>query len=126
MKHVVDESIDLLLSTSPAEAPRKNELSIALKKDTFKLFQQIEQGLAVEIRVQPVTPDSTVDDNTKAKLEDLRVLSRSLQFPQIAGQPILLTDGHSGEPHGEMEDDIDSTAKSASTKKAAKPKKSED
>jgi hypothetical protein len=118
---VVDESTDFLISSSPVGSGRKNELSIALKKDTFKLFQQIERGLAVEIRVEPPGPKTTMDEDTKAKFEDLRVLSRNLQFPQIAGEPILLTSGDPEELHDQAEGD----AKPAAGKKA-KPKKSED
>ncbi len=125
VNEVVDESTDFLLINSPVDSGRKHELSIALKKDTFKLFQQIELGLAIEIRVEPSGPTNIADEDSKAKFEALRVLSRNLQFPQIAGEPILLTSGDPSEEAHDQESDGDSTPKPASAKKP-KPKKSED
>jgi hypothetical protein len=122
---VVDESTEMLLSASPVDDGRKNELRVAIKRDTFRLFGQIERGLAVEIRVEPYGPKAQADANSKTALEDLRVLSRSLQFPQIVGEPVLLTSGDLEEPLDGTEAGASTTTKPAAAKKL-KPKKSDD
>jgi hypothetical protein len=95
---VVDETVNETIERSPVESGRKNELRIALRNDTLKLYSQIERGLNVEVRVSTkATPDAE-DGDGRAKLEQLRSLSVKLQFPQVAGEPILLP------PPGDDED----------------------
>ena len=110
----------MMFSSSPVEGGRKNELKVAIRKDTLKLFSQIEQGLRIEVRVQPPAKDSPTDDATKIQFVKLRDLSLHMQFPQITGEPILLTSGDPEEGIDNLEEHP--TGDNAPKPAAKKPK----
>jgi len=67
------------------DTARKNELAVILKKDTLRLYFEIERGLNVEIKVNPeATKDSAAGD-----VEQLRAISVKLQYPQLVEEPML-------------------------------------
>ena len=109
---VVDQTIGETMHTSPVDAGRKNELTIALKKDTLKLYSQIERGLNVEIRVNT----STHSEAANEVMDQLQSLSVKLQFPQVGGEPILL-------PPGDDDHDENHSGNSGASEKNTTPRK---
>jgi hypothetical protein len=89
---VVEESTELVIKNYNGKEERKQELDNAIRQDTRRLFGQIERGLTVEIRAGAAT-DKGADDVQKAALEAISNLSRTLEFPTIAKEPILLGNG---------------------------------
>jgi hypothetical protein len=88
---VVEESTEVVIAHYTSDPGRRNELKNALNGDTLRLFGQIERGLTIEIRAD--APKSGPEDEDHKAFESLATLSRNLQFPQITGEPILLTSG---------------------------------
>ena len=89
---VVEESTEIVLENYKENvANRKNELGNALRQDMHRLFGQIERGLTVEFRAEP--KDAGADQANKKALETLVDLSRKIQFPLIANEPMLLASG---------------------------------
>jgi hypothetical protein len=89
---VVEESTKLVIENYKGNEGRKQELDNAVRQDTRRLFGQIERGLTVEIRAGAVA-DKGADDTQKAALEAISNLSKTLEFPTIAREPILLGNG---------------------------------
>jgi hypothetical protein len=87
---VVEEATELVLLKYPGSPARKNELANAVRQDTHRLFGQIERGLTVEFRAAPTKDTSTEDHKV---LADIANLSRVIQFPEIAKEPMLLASG---------------------------------
>lgn len=87
---VVEESTDIVLVNYKGDPGRKNELANALKQETRRLFGQIERGLTVEFRAEP---KPNAEEQDRKALETVSNLSRQMQFPVIANEPILLEGG---------------------------------
>jgi hypothetical protein len=87
VNEVVEESTEIVLVNYNGDSGRKNELANALKQDTRRLFGQIERGLTIEFHAEP-KPNAGEED--KKALETISDLSRQMQYPQIASEPILL------------------------------------
>lgn len=88
---VVEEVKTALILQSAAEQGRTNELAIALDKDLIRLLGQIERGLVIEIRVEPPAVNADEPEpKTAAAFSGLKTLSRSMQFPLMNADPILL------------------------------------
>jgi hypothetical protein len=100
IEEVAEVSTTEIISQSTVEPGRKNELEAAIRRDVFKLFGQLERGLIVEIRVEPAGPKDK--DSADPNLEGLRLLSRTLQFPPVSNEPVLLTNGDIDEPEPEF------------------------
>lgn len=113
---VVEESSEIALLNYDGDAGRRNELATALKQDTRRLFGQIERGLTIEFRAEPKGDGN--DANEKA-LEDIANLSREIQFPQIANEPMLLGGGEilEGEIQAVKHSKKTTTHKTTSSKK---------
>lgn len=90
IEEVVEESTQITLANFPGEPERKNELENAIRQDTSRLFGQIERGLTIQFRAEP-TEDAGEAEN--AALDKISRISRTIQFPQIRNEPVLLTDG---------------------------------
>lgn len=75
------------------ELGRKNELSNGLTISLNKIANRIDQGFNLEVRVEPLrntTEEVTSDDNEKIQLIDsIQNLSKSMEFINTTGQPIL-------------------------------------
>lgn len=92
VNEVVEESTEIVLVNYKENvANRKNELGNALRQDMRRLFGQIERGLTVEFRAEPKGADE--DQANKEASETLVNLSRKIQFPVIANEPMLLAPG---------------------------------
>jgi hypothetical protein len=100
IEDVVDESTKLTLNGYTGEQARRNELENALKQDTRRLFGQIERGLTIQFRAEPDKDDADEGDN-KAALDTIAQISRTMKFPEIQSEPMLLTKGEilEGEIH---------------------------
>jgi hypothetical protein len=90
VNEVIEESTDLVIVNYTGEPGRKNELKNALRQDMGRLFGQIERGLKIEFRAEP---KGGGDEGNEKALESLSNLSREIQFPQIANEPMLLASG---------------------------------
>jgi hypothetical protein len=116
-----EESVNQIMESSPVvQDGRKNELRNALRKDTHRLYFEIERGLNVEIKVSSDAP--AADEEAKAEVNELRAVSMKLQYPQITGEPILRL------PAGSDENDSQSASNSRAgssspTALGKKPKK---
>lgn len=86
----VEEATQLILLKYPGSPTRKNELGNALRQNTHRLFAQIERGLQVEFRAEPPKDGKAEDQRAFA---DISEIARTLKFPQVAHQPMLLKDG---------------------------------
>lgn len=82
---VVEESTELVMARYPGN--RKDELSNAIRRDTRRLFGQIERGLTVEFRSGP--PPSKAGDNQK-ELQQVSNFAKELKFPRVGQEPLLL------------------------------------
>jgi hypothetical protein len=89
---VVEESTQLVLAKYPGENGRKAELENGIRTDIFRLFGQIERGLSVEIRVNN-QPKQDQGQEDKEALKRLSEVSKTLEFPEPAKQPMLLRAG---------------------------------
>jgi hypothetical protein len=87
---VVEESTEFVLKNYQEDGNRKNELANALRQDARRLFGQIERGLTVEIRVEP---KPKADADTQKALEAVTDLTKKMQFPLLAHDPMLLKSG---------------------------------
>jgi hypothetical protein len=90
VNEVVEESIQITLTSYKGDMARKNELESALRKDTRRLFGQIERGLTIQFRAEPKKDADEID---KKALEAVVRISRQIQFPQIDSEPVLLEAG---------------------------------
>jgi hypothetical protein len=88
VEEVVEESTKYVMTKYDRDGGRKRELETAIKKDTARLFGQIERGLTVEFR----TNTKTEDAEAKKNLELIDNLAKKLAFPEPARQPLLLQD----------------------------------
>jgi len=91
VEEVVEESTTTVLMEYNGDGGRKNELTIALTQDMHRLFGQIERGLAVEFHAEPKQGEQ--DEANRKALEAVSALSKQMRFPQIANEPLLLTNG---------------------------------
>jgi hypothetical protein len=89
---VVEESTEIVIANYEGDEGRKQELGNAIRQDTRRLFGQIERGLTVEIRAGAAA-DKAGGDAEKAALETISNLSKTLEFPSIAREPMLLGNG---------------------------------
>jgi len=87
---VVEESTEFVLTNYQQDGNRKNELGNAIRQETRRLFGQIERGLTVEIRVEP---KPKADADTQKALDTVTGLTKKMQFPQLANDPMLLESG---------------------------------
>lgn len=87
---VVEEATQLVLVNYKGPSERKNELSNAVRQETHRLFGQIERGLTVEFHA--VLAKEEESEKGKA-LANIANLSRDMQFPEIAKEPMLLKSG---------------------------------
>ncbi len=88
VEQVIEESTELVISNY--KGSRKNELENAIRGDTKRLFGQIERGLTVEFRAQP---EAGVEDPSQKVLQQIVDVGKTLKFPQIANDPLLLKAG---------------------------------
>ena len=115
--NAVTESVNLALEKYPGDHGRKNELATSLQQDTKRLFGQIERGLTIQFNV---APKEDASEEEKIVLNSLGQIRQKLQFPAIASEPILLTDGEVlGDP-SEAESRVEETPKNGSTARRAK------
>jgi hypothetical protein len=56
-----------------------------------RLFGQIERGLTIEFHAEPNQNDK--NEANRNVLENVSALNREMRFPQIASEPLLLTNG---------------------------------
>jgi len=89
---VVEESTEIVIVNYTGDEGRKQELGNAIRQDARRLFGQIERGLTVEIRAGAAA-DKGDGDAQKAALETISNLSKTLEFPTIAREPMLLGNG---------------------------------
>jgi hypothetical protein len=89
---VVEESTQFVLVNYGGNENRKQELANAIRQDTRRLFGQIERGLTVEIRAG-ATNDQDAANPQREQLETISNLSKTLSFPTVAKEPILLGNG---------------------------------
>jgi hypothetical protein len=89
VNQVVEEATELVLVKYPGSPERKNELANAIRQDTHRLFGQIERGLTVEFRTT-ATKEKDESEGGKA-LANISNLASTMQFPDIAREPMLLT-----------------------------------
>lgn len=87
---IVEESVHIVMSNYSRDPVRKHQLDAALRQDTRRLFGQIERGLTIQFRAKPST---NADEADKAALETVDHISRRLQYPPVATEPMLLTRG---------------------------------
>lgn len=87
---VVEEATATVLVNYNGKPERKNELTNAIRTDTRRLFGQIELGLTVEFRAQPKKDGNP--DEQKA-LQEINNLSRTMHFPEVVPEPMLLQSG---------------------------------
>ncbi len=85
---VVEESTVLVLAKYDGDGGRKRELENAVRQDTRRLFGQIERGLTIEFRANSDGDDE--DGGNQAALEGIDSLARTLRFPEVAREPMLL------------------------------------
>lgn len=118
---VVEEATVLVLVNYKGSPERRNELSTAIRQDTHRLFGQIERGLTVEFRTQS-KKDGTPEE-AKA-LTDIADLSRTMQFPQVAPEPMLLKGGEiiDGEIQTVKQATKTTTRRKTTTSKKGQPK----
>jgi hypothetical protein len=90
VSEVVEESTQLVLANFKGDTGRRNELEIAISQDTSRLFGQIERGLVIQFRAEPNETASAADQKALNTVENL---SRTLQFPQVKSEPMLLASG---------------------------------
>ncbi len=123
-----EESVNEIMQNSPLEpSGRKNELGAFLKKDTLRLYFEIERGLNVEIKVN--SDAEPTDEKAKSTVDQLRDVSLKLQYPEVAGEPILRlppgTDNdHSSDTNGQISVSDDSTSATQPRKRTKRVKKS--
>jgi hypothetical protein len=121
---VVEESTQTILVHYNGNEGRKHELENAIRQDTRRLFGQIERGLTVEFRVEP-KPDGK-GENREA-LKTIADLSKTMQFPEVAREPMLLENGEIIEGEIHMRKQSKKTHKTTTTKKeVTKEAKSEE
>jgi hypothetical protein len=89
VNQVVEESTELVIAKYPGNPARKNELTNAITQDTQRLFGQIERGLTIEFRAEPKTGDG----EQQKQLENITNLAKTLQFPEVPKEPMLLKSG---------------------------------
>lgn len=87
---VVEDSVESTVSSFKHDPARKHYLQSALRRDIRRLFGQIERGLVVQFRARFSTD---LDQDDRSALDAIDHLSRKLQFPAAAAEPILLTRG---------------------------------
>jgi hypothetical protein len=86
----VEESVELVLANYKGDEGRKQELGNAIRQDTRRLFGQIERGLTIELRAGAA---SDKEGDGKEALQNIADMSKSMQFPNIPQEPILLGNG---------------------------------
>jgi hypothetical protein len=86
----VEESTEIVLANYKGDDGRKQELGNAIRQDTRRLFGQIERGLSIELRVGS---DTDKDGDNKEALQSIANLGKTMEFPTIAKEPILLESG---------------------------------
>jgi hypothetical protein len=101
---VVEESTEIVISSYTGEDGRRNELRNAIRQHSKRLFGQIERGLTIEFRAQP--DESSRDAEA---LKGLNAISRTIQFPDVDHEPVLLTAGEI------IEDEITAARRSKKT-----------
>jgi hypothetical protein len=90
VNEVVEESTEIVMANYPGnDAGRKNELTNAVTQDVERLFGQIERGLTIEFRAAPKPGDG----DQQKQLESIANLAKTIQFPEIAKEPMLLKSG---------------------------------
>lgn len=87
---VIEESIQITLNSYNHDETRKHQLEISLRRDTRRLFGQIERGLSIQFNVR-LSADADEADRIALKVIDR--MSRELKFPPMAAEPMLLTRG---------------------------------
>lgn len=85
---IVEDSVESTLSSFKHDSARKHHLASALRRDIRRLFGQIERGLVLQFRARFSTD---LDQDDRSALDAIDHLSRKLQFPAPAAEPILLT-----------------------------------
>ena len=88
VEEVVEETTRATLAIYQGDGARRNELENAIRRDTKRLYGQIERGLTIQFRANP-DPKS---DESEA-LASVDAMSKSITFPGITDSPLLLTDG---------------------------------
>jgi hypothetical protein len=89
---VIEDSIQITLSNYNGDKDpiRRQQLESALRQDTRRLFGQIERGLTIQFRARI---SSDADQSDRIALEAVDRMSREMQFPPVASEPMLLTRG---------------------------------
>ena len=87
---VIEESIQITLNSYNHDETRKHQLESSLRRDTRRLFGQIERGLAIQFNARP-TADA--DEADRIALKAIDRMSREMKFPPMAAEPMLLTRG---------------------------------
>ena len=88
IEEVVEESTEMVLSSYPGEAARRNELETAIRQDTRRLFGQIERGLVVQFRAEPKEKPT---EKEKAALTDVKRINSEIYLPpETPHDPLLL------------------------------------
>lgn len=90
IKKVVVESTQAALANYKVDSGRKNELETALHQDIRRLYGQIERGLTIQFRGEPSKEANATDNKA---LEAVNRMSLEMHFPELVGQPMLLTPG---------------------------------
>lgn len=90
VEEVVEESVKVTLTNFKGTPDRKNELEIALRNETYRLFGQIEKGLTIQFRAEE--DKDALEDERKA-LAAVAKVGRQLQFPNPDKEPLLLSNG---------------------------------
>jgi len=90
VEEVVEESTQIVLVNYKGDEGRKQELGNAVRKHARRLFGQIERGLTIEVRVGARTDK---DAESQKALKTIDNLGKTMQFPLIAKEPILLGNG---------------------------------
>jgi hypothetical protein len=118
IEEVVEESTTLTLTSYKGDSARRNELRTAVQQDLHRLFAQIERGLTIEFRARPEEENDQPGSDALANIDEI---ARTIQFPTVLREPILLDNGRIIE--GEFEA-VGSSKKTTTQKKTTTSKKS--
>jgi hypothetical protein len=89
VEEVIEESTHLVVVNYDGSPERKSELTNAVRQDTKRLFGQIERGLSIEFRASK----DDGDGESREALAGIDNLAKTLKFPSISIDPLLLGPG---------------------------------
>jgi hypothetical protein len=90
VNEVIEESIEIALNGYDGDQARKQQLDTALRRDTQRLFGQIERGLVIRFHARP---GADADEADRTALESIDRMSREMKFPPTVSEPMLLNRG---------------------------------